>query len=213
MLPSLQRLVTEYAAQISDAESLEAIDWQPLASRLRVPLEMLSGAVEALSPTDRAGLWLKILERRIDLVQAMQGFTDSAWDQIDHKVAHAIERLLATNGIKKIDDLLAVSKAVEQRKYVKAAPASQAPGAPPTQVNVNFGSWGDSAMGQNGSLPGKMTTPVYINLSERSAQALAAPKPSRATRIIDAERLTVEELREVHLGKVSVEADGDGETE
>lgn len=211
MLPSLQRLVVEYAAQVSDAESLDTVDWQPLASRLRVPLEMLTGAVDALSPTDRANLWVKILERRIDLVQATKGFTDSSWDQIEHKVASALERMLVNNGVRKVDELLAVAKAVEQRKYAKAGVANPPPGVPAAQVNLNIGPWSGLDMGDSsGALPGKMSAPVYINLSERSAKALTEVKPVSSTRIIDGERLTVEELREVNMrgeAEAGVEAD------
>jgi hypothetical protein len=219
MTPTFRKLLVEYSARLTTAESFEDLlqRFGPLAAKLSLSVETIQAVVDQLTEDERRKLWQEIVEERIQQAIQAPAFQAQLWERVSGRAAAMLERLLEKNLIKDPGELLAVAKAANQLAPSLASvngggnrnqlpPGNSGSAASAFTINVNNGGDASRQHSEEAQMTydedGRPILPaggerIVIDLAPRMAgrmtqQREIAPKGAR---VIDSERLDAEALR------------------
>lgn len=200
----------EYLAHANQSESLEEANWEALAFRLKVPVNQIKEVIRSLTEEQKHDLWVEVIEKRVNVLSANQVFTSIKWTEVEAKAVDRILEMLKNKLIRDPNELIAVAKIANGLTQEKRSHEPQR-GVNVNNLNIGFGSAppggtnGEETMGIQ--LPSEINQ-MSIDLAPRVAQALQKVNQDDAPtyRVIDADRITTGQLRELQKGR---EADND----
>lgn len=209
MTPTFKKLMVEYSARLTKAESFEELDFAPLAAKLCISASTIQHVVDALTEDQRRAIWAEIIEERIVQVTHHPALQAQMWERVTGRAATMLELLLAKNLIKDPMELLAVAKASAQLAPSLAnqnGRNNQPLSSNAFTVNIHHGNESDRLTNEEEMMTydedGRPILPaggekIVIDLAPRMAKRMTQSRElaPKGERVIDSERLDAEALR------------------